>query len=145
MAEVHWESRETTTAQAQKSRQSGTVLHKSNKILDQGTNNQSTLNRQQHELSQNMEMKRPMTNGHARVANTKPCRLRIRSTTLSAESPGWHGREKETSRGPRLSPGGLRPPHPRRDGRRGSNVGNTGRGRQRERTQLCARPAANTR
>jgi hypothetical protein len=40
-----------------------------------------------------------MTNGHARAAKTKPCRLRIRTTTLSAESPGSHKREKNSNSG----------------------------------------------
>jgi hypothetical protein len=52
---------------------------------------------------------------------------------------------QETNRGPRLTPGGLRPQHVLRDGREGATPGNAGRGRQQESAQSVAHPASSKR
>jgi hypothetical protein len=46
---------------------------------------------------------------------------------------------KKANRGPRLTPEGFRPRHPRRGGRRVGNAGHHGKRRQRERAQATAR------
>jgi hypothetical protein len=58
----------------------------------------------------------------------------------------WTTQREKTKRGPRLTPGGLRPQHPQRGGRRGRQRPSTWNegGNERRLEQLRTRPAAST-